>query len=199
MAYSHARLRNTLALVRIGTGLLFCDLGWYKISSLDFARVDFPQFLFYAIQGSAIDFYGKFLTAYVLPSAGKWAVAVGFLELFIGVGLVLGLAVRPICLLGMFYMVNLLLATWYQPSPAEPLWNYPDEQWRHVIPFLIFLILGIGHAGENWGLGALYHRHRHKRWEKSWEIKMTPGLPPLKTDSPARTAEATKHSNPATH
>src|SRR6266404_5182510 len=181
MAYSHARLRNTLALVRIGIGLLFLDLGWYKITSLDFVRVDFPQFLVYAIQGSAIDFYGKFLATYVLPESSKYAVAVGFVELTIGVGLVLGLAVRPICLLGMAYMVNLLLATWYQPSPGEPLWNYPDEQLRHAIPFLIFLVLGIGHAGENWGLGALYHKHRRKRWEKSWEIKMVPGLPPSKS------------------
>src|SRR5205814_2003694 len=137
---------------------LFLDLGWYKVSSLEFSRVDFPQFLFYSIQGSAIDFYGRFLSAYVLPNIGKWAIGIGFLELFIGVGLLLGLAVRPVCLVGMTYMVNLLLATWYQPSPAEPLWHYPDEQIRHAVPFFIFLLLGIGHAGENWGFGALYHK-----------------------------------------
>lgn len=178
MAYSHARLRNTLAVVRIATGLLFLDLGWYKVSSIEFARTDFPQFLYYAIQGSAIGFYRGFLAAYVLPNSSKWAVAVGFVELAIGIGLVLGLLVRPMCLLGTVYMVNLMLAVWYQPTPYEPLWNYPDEQLRHVVPVLIFVLLGIGHAGENWGLGALYHRHRRKRWEKSWEIKMVPGLPP---------------------
>jgi signal transduction histidine kinase len=57
------------------------------------------------------------------------------------------------------------------------LWHYPDEQLRYILPFFIFLLLGIGHAGENWGLGALYHKHRHKRWEKGWEIKLVDGLP----------------------
>ena len=179
MAYTHTRLRNTLALVRIGFGLLFIDMGWYKVNSVQFARIDFPQFLYDAISGSAIDFYGKFLTNYVLHNATKWAVGIGFLELTLGVALVLGALTRLVSLVGMFYMVNLALATWYQPSPGEPLYHYPDEQIRHAIPFLIFLILGIGHAGENFGLGSWYHRKRHKQWEKNWEVKVVAGLPTL--------------------
>ncbi len=179
MAYTHTRLRNTLALVRIGFGLLFIDMGWYKVNSVQFARVDFPQFLYDAIGGSAIDFYGSFLSKYVLPSATKWAVAIGFLELTLGVALVLGALTRLASLVGMFYMVNLALATWYQPAPGEPLYHFPDEQIRHAVPFLIFLILGIGHAGENFGLGSWYHRKRHKQWEKNWQIKVVPGLPSL--------------------
>jgi hypothetical protein len=96
----------------------------------------------------------------------------GCVELTIAFCLVLGVLVRPACLLGMFYMINLTAATWFQPAPGEPLWHFPDEQLRHGLPFLVFLILAIGHAGENWGLGALYHRGRHKRWEKSWQIKI---------------------------
>lgn len=179
MAYTHTRLRNTLALVRIGFGLLFIDMGWYKVNSVQFARIDFPQFLYDAIGGSAIDFYGRFLSNYVLHNATKWAVGIGFLELTLGVALVLGALTRLVSLVGMFYMVNLALATWYQPAPGEPLYHYPDEQIRHAVPFLIFLILGIGHAGENLGLGSLYHRRRHKQWEKNWEVKIVPGLPSL--------------------
>lgn len=179
MAYTHIRLRNTLALVRIGFGLLFIDMGWYKVNSVQFARVDFPQFLYDAIGGSAIDFYGSLLSKYVLPSASKWAVGIGFLELTLGVALVLGALTRLVSLVGMFYMVNLALATWYQPAPGEPLYHFPDEQIRHAVPFLIFLILGIGHAGENFGLGSWYHRKRHKQWEKNWEVKVVPGLPTL--------------------
>ena len=179
MAYTHTRLRNTLALVRIGFGLLFIDMGWYKVNSVQFARVDFPQFLNDAIGGSAIDSYAGFLSKHVFPSATKWAVGIGFLELILGVALVLGALTRLVSLVGMFYMVNLAFATWYQPAPGEPLYHYPDEQIRHAVPFLIFLILGIGHAGENFGLGSLYHRRRHKQWEKNWEVKVVPGLPPL--------------------
>ncbi len=189
MAYTHVRLRKTLALVRIAIGLLFVDLGWYKVSSIQYARVDFPQFLYDAISGGAIDFYGKFLTSYVLHNSTKVAVMIGFMEIFIGVSLVLGMLTRLVSLVGMFYMVNLMLATWYQPFPGEPLYHFPDEQWRHVVPFFLFLLFGIGHAGENWGLGALYHRRRHQRWERSWDIKMVSGLPPLPDEAqpqPAR-------------
>lgn len=178
MAYTHSRLRKTLALVRIGVGLLLIHSGYYKVSSITFARVDFQDFLFNSVSSTAVDFYGKFLTAYVVPHATKIGIALGFFELFLGISLVLGLLTRPVCALGMFYQINFVLATWWQPGPGEPLWHYPDEQLRYVFPFFIFLILGIGHAGENWGLGSLYHGRRHERWEKRWEVKVVPGLPP---------------------
>jgi uncharacterized membrane protein YphA (DoxX/SURF4 family) len=178
MPYTHARLRNTLAVVRIATGLLFLDASWYKVTSVQYARVDFTQFVWMAMHGGGFAFYGKFLEAFVWPYSTKVAVLVGFTELFIGVGLVLGLAVRPVCALGMVYMLNLMAATWYQPALGEPMWNFPDEQLRYAVPFLLFVLMFIGRAGENWGLGTLYHRRRHKRWEKQWEIKMASELPP---------------------
>jgi hypothetical protein len=51
------------------------------------------------------------------------------------------------------------------------------------------LILGIGHAGENWGLGTLYHGRRSERWEKRWEVKVVPGLPTIepKKEAPSPT------------
>lgn len=168
MAYSHARLRKTLALVRIVTGAVFLVFGASKISSLEFARVGFPQFLWDATHGAALGFYGSFLQSLgVSHSAAKFAVLVGFVELFIGIGLLLGLVVRPIALLGMVYTVNLMLATWMTPGPDQPLWRYLEPQMGHVTLFFLFLLFGIGHAGENWGLGALYHHRRHLRWEQS--------------------------------
>ncbi len=56
MAYTHSRLRKTLALVRIGVGLLFIHSGFYKVSSIEFARVDFQDFLFNSISTTAVDF-----------------------------------------------------------------------------------------------------------------------------------------------
>ena len=177
MAYTHSRLRKTLALVRIGVGILFVHSGLYKVSSIEFARVDFTDFLFSCISSTAVDFYGKFLTNYVLPHATKVAIGIGFFELFLGISLILGLLIRPVSVLGMLYMLNFVLATWWQPGPGEPLWHYPDEQLRYVFPFFVFLLLGIGHAGENWGVGSLYHGRRHERWEKRWDVKVVPGLP----------------------
>jgi len=166
MAYSHARLRNTLAVVRILTGVLFLVFGVYKISSMEFARAGFPQFLWEATHGGGVGFYGRFLDSFVWESTGKYAILVGFVELFMGIGLLLGLVVRPIALLGMVYSVNLMLATWMLPGPGQPLWRYLDGEMRYIALFLLFLLLGVGHAGENWGLGAIYHHHRHLDWEK---------------------------------
>jgi uncharacterized membrane protein YphA (DoxX/SURF4 family) len=166
MAYSHARLRNTLALVRVITGVVFIILGEYKISSLEFARIGFPQFIWDATHGTAVGFYADFLGSFVWPHMGRYAILVGFTELFIGVGLTLGLAVRPISIVGMVYMVNLMLATWMAPGPGEMLSRYLDTQLSHVMPLLVFFVLGVGHAGETWGLGSLYHRRRRVRWEQ---------------------------------
>ncbi len=196
MAYTHSRLRKTLALVRIGVGLLFIHTGYYKVSSITFARVDFQDFLFSSISSTAVDFYGRFLTAYVLPNATKVAIALGFFELFLGISLVLGLLTRPVSILGMLYQVNFVLATWWQPGPGEPLWHYPDEQLRYVFPFLIFLLFGIGHAGENWGLGSLYHGRRHERWEKRWEVKVVPGLPPSPGTPAPEKKDVARATNP---
>lgn len=166
MAYSHVRLRKTLALVRMVTGAIFLLLGSYKISSMEFARVGFPQFLWEATHGGAVGFYGSLLET-LAQNSSKYAVLVGFVELFIGIGLLLGLVVRPIALLGMAYMVNLMLATWFMPGPDQPFCRYLSGQMSHISLFLLFLLLGIGRAGENWGLGSLYHHRRHLRWEQN--------------------------------
>ncbi|SRR5690242_1513900 len=185
MAYTHTRLRNTLALVRIATGLLFIDLGYTKVSNVEFARVDFPQFVWSAMHGGAPGFFARLLETWIWPDTTKFGILLGFVELFIGVALVLGLLTRPVCILGMGYMLSLMLATWNKPALGEPLWTFPDEQMRYALPFFIFLLLGIGHAGENWGLGTLYHRRRNKKWEKQWQINMVPGLPPTERRAPS--------------
>lgn len=165
MAYSHSRLRNTLALVRIGMGAMFLLSGLHKISSLEFARTEFPKFLAQANNGAAVGFYADFLNSFVWDRPGEVAVLLGFVELFIGVGLLLGLAVRPISLLGMFYTLNFMLATWMAPGSNGALWRYVENETRLILMFFLFLLFGVGHAGENWGVGALYHHHRHRKWE----------------------------------
>ncbi len=166
MAYSHSRLRNTLAFVRVVTGVLFLVGGGLKISSWDFARNEFPQFVWDAIRGTAVGFYGEFLTSVAVQHLSRAAAVVAFTELTIGVGLLLGLAVRPVSLLGMFYSVNLMLATWNLPPGTGLNARYMDNLIKLILMLFMFLVFAIGHAGENWGLGSLYHRRRRARWER---------------------------------
>ncbi|MBZ5567659.1 MAG: DoxX family protein [Acidobacteriia bacterium] len=164
MAYSHSRLHRTLALVRILTGVLFLFLGAHKISSWEFAKVEFPQFVWDATHGAAVGFYATFLNNAFESHPSGMAFLIGLTELFIGVGLVLGLAVRPISVLGMVYMLNLILATWMAPGSNVDLWRYLDNESKLITMFFLFLLFGIGHAGESFGLGALYHRRRRLKW-----------------------------------
>ena len=41
-----------------------------------------------------------------------------------------------------------------------------DNLIKLILMFFLFLLFGIGHAGENWGLGSLYHHRRRARWER---------------------------------
>jgi uncharacterized membrane protein YphA (DoxX/SURF4 family) len=165
MAYSHSRLRKTLAVVRILTGVLFLFAAAHKISSWEFAKVEFPQFVSEAAHGAAVGFYGDFLSSVAGQHLAGFAALVALIELFIGVGLVLGLAVRPISILGSAYMVQLMLATWNVPGPNEPMWRYLDNSCKLLALLFLFVLFGFGHAGENLGLGSLYHHRRHRTWE----------------------------------
>ena len=165
MAYSHSRLRKMLAVVRILTGVLFLFAAAHKISSWEFAKIEFPHFVWQATHGAAVGFYGEFLDTFIWQHTGGYAVLVGFTELFIGVGLVLGLAVRPISILGSVYIVHLMLATWNVPGPNEPMWRHLDNGGKLILLLFLFVLFGLGHAGENLGLGSLYHHRRHRRWE----------------------------------
>lgn len=165
MAYSHSRLRNTLAVVRVLTGILFLFAAVHKISSWEFAKIEFPQFVSDAAHGAAAGSYGEFLSSLVGQHLAGFAALAAFIELFIGVGLVLGLAIRPISILGSVYMVHLMLATWNAPGPNEPMWRYLDNGGKLILLLFLFVLFGCGHAGENWGLGSLYHNRRRRKWE----------------------------------
>jgi uncharacterized membrane protein YphA (DoxX/SURF4 family) len=167
MAVSNTRLRNALALVRVVTGVLFLFAGAHKIASWEFAKIEFPRFLWEATHGGAVGFYSDFLSSVVSQHVSGTAALVAFVELFIGIGLVLGLAVRPVSLVGILYSINLMLATWNVPGADQPMWQYLDNATRVILLLSVFLLLGFGHAGESWGLGALYHKRRRRDLEES--------------------------------
>jgi uncharacterized membrane protein YphA (DoxX/SURF4 family) len=166
MAYSHARLRKMLAVIRVLTGIFFLFAAAHKISSWEFAKIEFPQFVSEAAHGAAAGSYGDFLSGVVGQHLAGFAAMAAGIELFIGIGLVLGLAVRPISIVGSLYMIHLMLATWNVPGPNEPMWRYLDHGGKLIAFLFLFVLFGCGHAGENWGLGSLYHRRRHRKWEQ---------------------------------
>lgn len=166
MAYSHSRLRKTLAIARILTGLVFVSTGAFKISSLQFAKEFFPTFLDDAIQGGAAEWIRPTLQWVLSIGPGRVGVMIGFVELFVGIALLLGLAVRPAALVGMLYTAWLFLVTWNVSSNPTVMLQSEGHRFVSLFPFVVLLLLGVGHAGETWGLGSLYHRHRARKWER---------------------------------
>src|SRR4051812_24613608 len=114
MAYSHSRLRKTLAVARIMTGLVFLSVGTFKVSSIEFAKTIFPDFLESGIRGGAVTWIRPVLEWITSYGPARIGVAIGFVELFIGIGLILGLAVGPAALVGMLYSAGLFLAAFDQ-------------------------------------------------------------------------------------
>jgi uncharacterized membrane protein YphA (DoxX/SURF4 family) len=183
MAYSHSRLRKMLAVIRVLTGVLFLFAAAHKISSWEFAKIEFPQFVWEAAHGAAVGFYGDFLGSLAGPHVARFAAVVAFIELFIGTGLVLGLAVRPVSIMGSLYMFHLMLATWNVPGPNEPLWRYLDNDGKLIALLFLFVLFGAGHAGENLGLGSLYHHRRHRQWEHLEPDGQTSAIPEIEPRS----------------
>jgi uncharacterized membrane protein YphA (DoxX/SURF4 family) len=87
-----------------------------------------------------------------LPHAVFLGYTVGVLETFIGLSLLLGLWVRPASALGALFMVNLALATWWEPGHGAPLWRYFGAELNTLPLLLLFIIFFATDAGTVWGL-----------------------------------------------
>ena len=160
MAYSEKRTQQTLAVMRIVMGLMFLASGWYKVFTPQIYWQNFLDQVQSWVRGPAVDFYQPFLLNVVIDHPRVFASLIGMTELFLGVGLLLGLAVRPVALIGMLYMLNLMCATIFAPGPHAPMGAYVGAQVEHLATFFLLATFAIAHAGETWGLGALYHHSR---------------------------------------
>ena len=107
MANSSGLLR-TVACVRIGASVFFLLFGEYKVAGPEFAYGGFRNYLQDYIANSAVSFYRPVLSSLVLRHAVFFGYFVGVLELIIGISLLLGLCVRPACILGILFLVNML-------------------------------------------------------------------------------------------
>ena len=152
-------LPKSLALVRIATGVFFTFFGQYKVFGAAFIDGGFHRYIEgYIQQNQAVGFYKVFLATVVLPHTELFAYVVGWGELLIGIGLVLGLWVQAASLAGALHMLSLTLATWHAPGAGAPLWQYFGAQLGHLPLVFLFVLFFVGEAGQAWGLDSLFRR-----------------------------------------
>jgi thiosulfate dehydrogenase [quinone] large subunit len=135
--------RAALVLLRIYLGVVFLLTAWPKLGGEFVLTLENPH-----------PFYREFAQRVLLPDATVIATVVGWAELLVGVGLVLGLITRFTAGLALILSVNYMLAN------GAWLWT----PWSHDAAFaVISLALLIGAAGRTFGLDAFLAR----RWPRS--------------------------------
>ena len=151
-------LLRTVAVVRIATSVFFLLFGEYKVVGPEFAHHGFQTYLQDYIANSVVSFYRPVLSLLVLPHAVFFGYCVGVLELLIGISLLLGLWVRPACILGILFLINMLLATWWAPGHGVPIWRYFGAELDHLPLLLLLVIFYAADAGRVWGLDGRVRR-----------------------------------------
>ena len=152
-----SRLPKTIALVRIATSVFFLLFGEYKVAGPEFAHGGFQGYLSDYIANSAVSFYRPVLSSLILPHAVFFGYLVGVVELLVGLSLLLGLWVRPGCVLGILFLLNMLLATWWAPGHGVPIWRYFGAELDHLPLLLLLIIFYAADAGRIWGLDGRRH------------------------------------------
>lgn len=145
-------LSRTIAAVRIFTSVFFLLFGEYKIAGPGFAYGGFQTYLQDYIANGAVSFYRPVLAHVVLPHVVFFGYVVGVVELAIGFSLLLGIWVRAGSILGILFLVNMLLATWWLPGHGAPVWRYFGAELDHLPLLLLFIIFFVADAGRVWGL-----------------------------------------------
>jgi uncharacterized membrane protein YphA (DoxX/SURF4 family) len=153
-----ASLPKTIAAVRIATSIFFILFGQYKLVGPAFAHGGFQEYLRGYIDSSAVGFYRPILANLVLPHAVFLGYTVGAVEMFIGLSLLLGIWVRPASVLGALFMLNLTLATWWEPGHGVPVWRYFGNELDHLPLLFLFAIFFVSDAGQHWGLDGRLRR-----------------------------------------
>jgi thiosulfate dehydrogenase [quinone] large subunit len=144
--------------VRMGTTVFFILFGQYKLFGSGFAHGGFQEYLHGYIDSSAVSFYRPFLARLVLPHALFFGYVVGAVEMFIGISLLVGIWVRAASVLGALHMLNLTLATWWDPGHGVPLWRYFGAELDHLPLLFLFVIFFMSDAGREWGLDGRLRR-----------------------------------------
>lgn len=150
-----AQLETGIALLRITLGVIILAT-WYDNVTSGLYTADgltgFFNWLFDAENGngSSLTFYKAILDTTVVPIAGAFAVFQLVLELFLGLGLLVGGLTRFFGLAAMFFFFNLYLSYF---GGHEWIWTY-------VILFMSSLAVFLGYAGRKWGVDAALLKKR---------------------------------------
>jgi uncharacterized membrane protein YphA (DoxX/SURF4 family) len=149
---------KTIAAVRVATSVFFLLFGEYKVARPAFAHGGLQSYVQDYIANSAVSFYRPFLSSVVLPHAVFFGYLVGVVELLVGISLFLGLWVRPGCVVGILFLVNMVMATWCAPGHGVPVWRYFGNELDHIPLLLLLIVFYAADAGRVWGLDG---RSRH--------------------------------------
>lgn len=158
MRYSEQRFRRALALVRMLVGTIFICSGYEKLFDAMFFENGFMQRM--AFWQTAVAPWYAWVWQILMEHTHRWAAFFGTVELFIGVALLLGLVTRPACLVAMLYIVHRFALSWYPVDMEFALWKFLEIHVEQFALLSLFWLLAIGHAGDVWGMGAIYHRFR---------------------------------------
>jgi uncharacterized membrane protein YphA (DoxX/SURF4 family) len=152
MATTASATTKTIAGVRIATSVFFLLFGEYKLAGPGFAHGGFQGYLQSYIASSAVSFYRVILSGLILPHAVFFGYLVGVIEMFVGICLLLGFWVRPACVVGIFFLLNLTLAAWWEPGHGAPLWRYFGARLDTLPLLLLLIVFFAADAGKVWGL-----------------------------------------------
>jgi thiosulfate dehydrogenase (quinone) large subunit len=156
MTLSQQENRNAtaLAVLRIGVGVFFLIFGEYKVFGTQFTLGGGFQFWINKfLEGGAYPFMAPVLRGFVLPHATPIAFAVAYGEFCIGLGLVLGILVRPASVGGLVLMLTMLFSADY-PGAHAAFWQYFGASLDHSIFALCFVAFLVARADEVWSVRA---------------------------------------------
>ncbi len=154
---SDAGTRNSysLALLRIGVGILFLNFGQYKVFGTAFTlHGGFQFWINKFLEGGTYPFMAPVLRGFVLPHATSIAFLVAYGELAIGLALFLGVMVRSASFCGLLFMLTMLFSSDY-PGAGAPLWQYFGASLSHSVFALCFAAFLTGRADSVWSIAAL--------------------------------------------
>jgi uncharacterized membrane protein YphA (DoxX/SURF4 family) len=156
--YNTSSALRTIAAVRIATSVFFLLFGEYKVAGPGFAHGGFQTYLRDYIGSAAVGFYRPILVHIVLPHAVFFGYAVGVIELFVGICLLVGLWVRPACIVGVLFLLNLTLASWWDAGHGAPIWRYFGARLDTLPLLLLLVVFFAADAGKIWGLDGKLRR-----------------------------------------
>jgi len=156
--YNTSSALRTIAAVRIATSVFFLLFGEYKVAGPGFAHGGFQTYLRDYIGSAAVGFYRPILVHIVLPHAVFFGYAVGVIELFVGFCLLVGLWVRPACIVGVLFLLNLTLASWWDAGHGAPVWRYFGARLDTLPLLLLLVVFFAADAGKIWGLDGKLRR-----------------------------------------